>query len=1303
MIRIRAFIVVLAALVLAATTVVAQSGLGNITGQVTDPSGAAIARAQVSVTNNATHVRINTVANGVGIYEVLSLNPGNYTVEASAPSFKKLVRSNILVQSEDKIGLDLKLEIGSSTETVTVTPEQSQLRREDAQTGEVITNTMIEDLPTLAGNQGRDPLQLLVLSGDVQGGGARAGWSLGDGGGVTSGQPDTRINGGRTGDLEYLVDGVPATGGFVHNVVNDTPSMDAVEEFKVITNGVSAEYGRLSGGLVSVTTKSGTNADHGQLFEYNQNAYLNANTWDQDALCAADPKDNASDCVKPNFRLNDFGFAIGGPVTIPHIYNGKSRTFFFANYEGVRHSSSGTSSLGNTITPQEIKGDLTDIGTGPNANYPYPQIYDPFGPLSPAPVLDPFGNTLYEREEISGGDGRHINPGELDPIVQAYLKLMPAPNHNPIAGSGTAANYQVHQPNSVSSNIWAVRIDQVINDKQRLFARFTHNGLQDLTGAFYPTLGTTSGTVLKDGFGAELHYTFNPNPTTVVELQTGGNFSPFSSGTFLPSSIKSSSFGYGSAVLGLLGPSDIVRLSQGPETEGQTYGSCNCQYSAGFNGNTGSIVNTTNFSYSGALTKILNRHAVKFGYEGRRYYDNFTQQGQSNTSGGISDGYAFDGQGVSQFVGENSQIWTSQGYANSLGQYLLGVDTWVRITEKLGRSLASNYYAAYAQDDFKVNSKLTLNLGLRWETETPVTERHNNLTVWDPNAASPFYIDSGWSWGGALATAGYTPSQISQIQTPSWVLNGFPSGAVVTVSSPQHPSRHATIAHPYNFAPRLGAAYQFDTKTVISGSFAWMYLPTSGNLGTYGDEPGVTYATQASNNSNQTLNVGGVPGTPAQVLANPWPNPSDFTSFTRNPQILNAQAASSGTGAGGMSIYAHMPHEFDWSLGIQRQLPNQWLLELTYAGNASNTLLTVGNPSRFPKGLYTGGPSGVNHQLYENAGAVVPSPTAGQIPDNGLTGLMQPLGVLEYQAPYFGPVIEEGENIGNNQFESGQARVERRFANGFQLLFNYTYSKALDDTGGSDNYLGGPGNGTGSNGKSYQQVDASVHSVYGLSSLDETHRIATNYTYDLPFGRGRKWVNNEPGLGGLLLDWAVGGWQLSGDTLYHSGTPVSFNVQGSQADKNIYIFNTFGSLVPGDTLSQVWNQHPSHNVVPSGTNVPSGSSGVFNINAIQGYPAAGGNAAQPGNVQSFTYGNIPANTGLFRNPGVWVSDLSVMKGFSINHDGSRYFQLRLDAPNFLNHAGLSSYDNNTGDNTFGYITAAGNTERHLQIGGRLVF
>ena len=1057
----------------------AQEGTGGITGRIVDPQGAVIAKAKVTATNLATQIQTTVTSDSAGIYELPNLIPGTYSVEASAPDFKKTLRSNILVQVEDRIGLDFKLQLGSYNEVVTVTTEAPQLRTEDAQTGEVVTESMIETLPQL----NRDPLQLLVLSGNVQGSGDRAGWNLGIGSagqpnGINGGPTDTRINGGRAGGVEYLVDGVPATGGFVHNVVNATPTTDDVQEFKVITNGISSEFGRLSGGVVEVSTKSGTNGLHGQLFEYNQNAFLDANTWNDDNICFANPPTgdapkNAA-CTKANFRRNRWGFALGGPVVLPHVYNGKSKTFFFANAEWHHESTSGNATVGSTITAQERNSllqtpvpcpdgtaggcmDLTDIGITGNPLYPHADMGDPFKPSTPCinPTTMLADTCLYP----AGGDGMHIPISEVNPQIKRVVADMPLHTTNFATQYGnTAGNYLFTSPGVVKELTWDVRVDHAINEKQRIFGRFSHNNATNLTAPEYPNFAA-GGDEQNGSFSTSLHYDYTISPTLVLDLNTGGNYTPASFGAFINSGPAASTAGWGfdPQVTSVLG-NNLLSFGQ-IWTEGHDVGSGAPVLGTGLLGTEFQKVATTNFSYGVALTKIMNRHTLKFGYEGRRYYDNI-----ENSAGSNGDGFFITPEGDFLHGSDNANGpgWgNTQAYANGLGTFFWGIDTWSQQTAATSRDLASNYYASYLQDDFKVNRKLTLNLGVRWEMQTPVTERHNNISVWDPLAAAPFTLPSTYAanWITTLEAAGLTAAQANAVQVPSWVAaQAFAPGAQRFVGTPEHPSRDATPYYPWNFAPRLGFAYQAQHDTVVRGSFGIFYLPIGGNLSDFGDAPGVAYATQYTSTGTHPCTV--ILGCGLQTITQPYLFPSqEVNVFSHDNARANLQTAEVANGTGGVLATSRMPHEFDWSLGVQRQLPRNWLVELTYAGNDSNTLYGLDTvASAFPANLYNGGPTGANSLLYginQNTGNPyfnVASPTAGQIlpGSTSRTGDIQPLGMLEYKYPYFGPVNIENANIGSAHYESGNLRVQKRLSSGLQLLMNYTYSRALDDVGSAN-------------------------------------------------------------------------------------------------------------------------------------------------------------------------------------------------------------------------------------------------------------
>jgi hypothetical protein len=509
----------------------------------------------------------------------------------------------------------------------------------------------------------------------------------------------------------------------------------------------------------------------------------------------------------------------------------------------------------------------------------------------------------------------------------------------------------------------------------------------------------------------------------------------------------------------------------------------------------------------------------------------------------------------------------------------------------------------------------------------------------------------------------------------------------------------------------LGFAYQVEHNTVLRGSFGIFYLPIGNNITNYGDTPGVAYANTASSESGgplQTTNYEYGPG--FQTIANAFPVPSwQLTTFGHQSHVANVQTAIPGSGSGGVNINSHMPHEYDWSFGIQRQLPRNWLVEATYSGNSSNDLQGIGYPSQFPRSLYTGGPSGANYPLYTNL--QVPSPTAGQIPETGAvtgpTGPIQPLGFLEYKYPFFGPVNIEDSNIGTSNYESGNFRIQKRMSNGLQLLLNYTLSKALDDVGGPNESSTPNSFSPGSNGKTFESVNP-PSSVYGLAAADETHRIIVFYNYQLPFGRGRHWMNSPHDLASNVLEYAAGGWEVSGTTSWHSGTPFAINFNNTNADQDLDIYYTTGNLAPSETL---------HDLIGKGAGDPRSTICALPCSSSSTLIAANPSAlnvsalANGGTVQNFTLGTtVPPNLGFLRNPSDWTTDISILKSFPVSKEGGRYFQLRLEGQNIFNHPGLGNYDANASDSTFGMITncsnnnaCVANTERHIQISGRLVF
>ena len=1239
-----------------------QTGLGRVSGRVTDPSGAVVPGVTVTATNTATGIQTKSVTNSSGYYELLQMQPGSYTVEADSPNFKKLIQSGLTVQVEDRIGLDLQLQVGSVSETVSVVSEAPLLRTEDVQTGEVINYQMIQTLPQL----NRDPLALLTLSGNVQGNGQRAGTSftVSSSGSVNEQTSDTRVNGGRSSGIDYLVDGISVVTGQAHGVNSVTPGMDDVAEFKVITNGADAQFGRVSGGAVTLVTKSGTNQLHGQGYEYYQNDGLNDSGWEQKALGG----------TKTPYHQYDTGLAIGGPVILPHLYHGRDKTFFFVTYEGIRNATSGTLLTTSFPTATERAGDESTVYmTASDGTITRPTMYLPCyaaADCSANPVLVPpghanSGSSAIQKYNLLGGDGMHVPTGMISPTTAAILAQVPMPNHTASPGTSDGSNYVGAQNNVGSSDVWSIRIDHEFTEANHMFARFTHASNSSVSTAWAGPLTPAPTSKVPGGYGLTINYDYIISPTLSLTLTAGGYYSPFVGGALLPSDFNNSKFGFDSASQSLLAGNMLqtnVNFMNG------TPSSQNAAFS---DSSSSSIRNSTSFQAGGYLTKVLKQHTLQFGGESRRFYDSF-----ENSGSGYAD---FIGDPVTQYS-YDAGYGSLYSNVNTMGSFLLGLNDLMSVTSPFGRSLAQNYYAAYIQDSYKVTPRLTLNVGLRWDMESPTTERHDKLFIWDPSAPAPFSINPGYSWDTALAAAGVDPSSV---QTPNWVANGFPTGAIRIANTPQHPSRYATGYHAAQFAPRVGGAYKLTSKMVVRGFFGMMYLPTTGDPNAFGSVPSVQVTGGAANAWHQN-NFGVNPTT-----AN-WTNPylpGQVTTFTRNNQTANYQSTG-GIGAAGVVPTLHMPHEYDWNVGIQRELPKNFLVEANYSANASSTLLAPYLVSRFPKNLFVP----ANQALYTTE---IASPTAGQTNSDAVAGPQQLLAILEYPYPYFATVDEQGLNIGKSNYESLNLRLEKRFDHGFQTLVNYSFARLLDNVGGPEGDVSGGiavANNGGVGNTPVQSVDT-IQNVYGLSPLDERHRITVFYLYQLPFGRGRTWLATPSGLGGHLVEAAVGGWELSGTTGYRSGRPIVFYDSNINTNNNIRVETTFGSCAYAGCahLTNANFKGGKSVLVAPGAPNPTASQLAFNLGGF--VPA-----------QAFTYGTLPPVFGGMRNPGDFTSDLSLMKAFPVlSSDGSRYLQFRAEAANAFNVAGLGAYNNTFNGTGFGTITSVANTERHVQLSLRFIF
>jgi len=409
-------------------TASAQINSGTLNGRVQDSTGGVIPGVAIVVTNTATNVSRQTTSNAEGDYSVADLISGTYKLTATFKGFKRLERDGIVLQVGDRIALDLRMELGTQSESVVVTGEVPMLRVDDATTGLVIDSRRIEELP----QWNRNALALALMTPNVNGTNEQIGHANTN---------NFRINGGRTSQVEYMVDGVPATTAYEHEVAASVPSKEAVSEFRVLTNGFSAEYGRLSGGAISVVTRSGGNRFHGNTYEFFRNDKLNATSWST----------NRTGGTKTVFHDNIFGASFSGPVTLPKVYDGRNKTFFFFNYEGIRNSSTGSATLGSTPSLLEREGDFSQsLASGSAVS-----IYDPLsGVMSGSKVV----RTAFP--------GNKIPASRINALSAKYMEYYPKPNRAANTNSSHEDNFLGYDQAKTGTNRVTGRLDQNWNSQQ---------------------------------------------------------------------------------------------------------------------------------------------------------------------------------------------------------------------------------------------------------------------------------------------------------------------------------------------------------------------------------------------------------------------------------------------------------------------------------------------------------------------------------------------------------------------------------------------------------------------------------------------------------------------------------------------------------------------------------------------------------------------------------------------------------------------------------------------------------------------
>ncbi|HSB16935.1 MAG TPA: TonB-dependent receptor [Bryobacteraceae bacterium] len=679
----------------------AQEVRASLTGIVSDPSGAPVAGATITVVNLSTNITVSAQTNPTGNYTVPFLAPGTYRMTVQQQGFRRFVRENIVLEAQARVRIDASLELGELSQSVTVSESVSLLQTESATRAQVISNDLLANVPT----QGRNPFQIAwTAPGVIKTGSWRYLRSFDIGG--TSG---LSINGGRNKENEVLLDGISNVQS--NRTVIHVPTIETVQEFKVLTNTYDSQYGRTGGGIVTIVTKGGGNEFHGTAFEYFQAEELNAN---QAEL-------NRTGTRKPPMNINTFGIEGSGPVYVPKVLDGRNRLFWLVSYEGMRQRSADPGVKNFPAT--EWRGG--DFSSRLNAQGAQVLIYDPLTTNAQG-ERTPFQNNVIPSDRISK-------------VATEVLKYYPAPN---AVGDGPARINNYVYPSRWVANMdqWIGRLDLVVNSKNTVYFRYGQNPFSEYRALVFvkdvnednPAEPTGNAPLIRNGRNWTWDWTSTISPTMTFNLRAGLARWEETTGNSYGVNYNPTTLGMDAALVGQFSKLQFPRFDLG------SYQAVGTDRLINYAANDAYTVQPN-------LNLVVGRHFLKFGAEGRRYNDN-------NPNPGLASGAYSFGKNWTQKNANRADATSG----DELATFLLGYPTSAYVDRNIDPSYRNHYWAAFLNDDWKVTPKLTVNVGLRWDYEQPRIERYDRmLRGLDFNAASPIASQvQGLNLKGAVLFAG---------------------------------------------------------------------------------------------------------------------------------------------------------------------------------------------------------------------------------------------------------------------------------------------------------------------------------------------------------------------------------------------------------------------------------------------------------------------------------------------------------------------------------------------------------------------
>jgi len=1224
----------------------AQGTGGRILGRVSDPSGAVLAGVKVTLTNEATGVSNEATTNSNGDYGFPQVPVGTYRMDFDLTGFKKNLQRAVNVDLNQVVTVNSVLQIGATKETVEVTSEAPLVDTTSTQLGAVMDAQQVANLPLNT----RDTYQLLQLQPGVMS-------TVGSSNTLIYGSDNAgavSVNGGRGRSNNFSVNGGDANDLFA-NLPTVQPSPDSIEEFRVLTNTFDAEYGRNSGSVVNVVTKSGSNELHGSLYEFFRNKVLNANNY-----CLTEAE--GLNCDKPQFNQNQFGGTFGGPIK-------KDRTFFFASYEG-RRIRQGIQSPAVTVP--------TTLETPSPSNLFNGQIVGNYGPLAGSLANSALltnrpgcqtANYLVNGSTATIQDGAPYDlpiPGNnlppifptgqiplacMDPTAVDLLQFVPqAPNGGSLVSTVP--------PEAVRGDQVTFKFDHRLNDKQNLSVYYyfnddtTHNPFAnfELAGADLPGFGdivaerfqqynithtwTISNTMVNEfrfNYNREGQQTFQ-HPANTELVQNSCPPAP----TWLTAVTGPPPCFYGDGSTDPNGSLYGIHPYLGAGREGLPFIAISGGFSIG-NDWEGELPQTGNsFQWSDSLTKITGKHTMKFGVDVRR--QQFNQFYYYNVNGEFN----YYGGGPNDLEA-----------GDLFGNYMLGLADTFGEGSAQNEAVRNTGFYLYAQDSWKLRPNLTLNYGLRWELNTPLADKFQHVETFRPGQSSTVYPCGG----------------------PNTDCTSEDAVGLVVPGDPGVPPG-MTQTYYKAFAPRIGLAWSPGSsgRTSIRAGWGLFYNPIEQLvLAQFGAEPPFGGSTTLSETQ---FNL---------PFADQGYNTATQTGLTYlNPfnGVLNPKRGTSQDWAifepidlyGDFQPHMRTQYSAQYNLNIQRELTKDMKLQVGYVGSQGHRLLAThdlnySNPQtcldldQILPPTATGAPPcaqfGEDSEFYISPGTVLPVPLhlpyaqnnsvipAGTtVGPNGITLV----GLRRYSSPQCDPMTGNGcpvsgvpvftgifaqDTIASSSYNSLQASLDKRFAHGLQFTAAYTYSKSIDEASSFEgilNPLPGANN-------------------YARSLFDARHRFVFSYYWELP-------IRKFSGFAGKVLD----DWAVSGITTYQTGFPIRITSSSDNELMNSDDFELPGE--PNQIAPFTW-QRPQAN----GNyyfNSPANQNGIFTESGIFGY-----------------VGNAPRT--ICCGPGISDTDFVLMKNIAVNERS--HLEFRGEIFNIFNHTQFYNPDGNSTDGTqFGQVT-----------------